>query len=63
MLRTWASLPYTYILCVFVGNFLDICDDPKSSHTKYLINMASVVAEQGVPAVDTTNSTSLQTKS
>ena len=61
LLSTRTPPCYTYTLYTFVGNFLYICDYPKSYYTEYLIKVASVV-EQGGPAVDITKSTSLQTK-
>ena len=62
MLSVRAPPSFSYLLWILVGNFLYICSYPKSGHTKYPINVASAVVEQGVPDVDTTNSTSLRTK-
>ena len=62
MLSARAPPSFSYLLWILVGNFLYICSYPKSGHTKYPINVACAVVEQGVLDVDTTNSTSLRTK-
>ena len=62
MLSARAPPSFSYLLWIFVGNFLYICSYPKSGHTKYPINVASATVEQGVPDVDTIDFTSLWTK-